>query len=360
MSVSTKTYLLLVTSEAWRERLPERRLKATLAEAILRGAGFAVATSEGCDPDRETIEADLWSASGWARGRCDRPDVVAVWGGGPLLKRQQAAHDWVTRRFPVIRAVGPNKASLREFLANSPVERYLPPQELLPAADAEAALLAAMRRHGALVVKPAAGSSGKGVRFLVPEGEAWRLQAGEASVEGTAEDLVAGLVGEIGGRLGYRQFVAQKYVRSVAPDGRALQFRIDLHKDGAGAWRIIQTSAHFGRPGLLVSNIARGGAIGHLRGAAGMRVARPADDIHDEAIELAHSAARALDAHPKASVHEVGVDIAIDEDDRLWLLEVNLYPETTLHEMERAELAVDFGLAVAEGRLPPSRRFGSD
>lgn len=355
MTASRPTYMLLATSEAWKARLAPTRLKATLAETVLRGADFALAASEGCDPDKGTIEAELWRDGGWTRGRCDRPDVVVVWGGGPLMRRHQAAHAWAASRFPVIRAVGPNKAALASFLGAGPVGRYLPPQEILPPTGVEAALLSGLKNWGALVVKPANGSSGKGVQFIEPHGAAWRLRAGDSVSEGSAAEVTAQVAASMSGRIGYRQFLMQRYVRSVAPDGRALQFRIDLHKDGRGDWRQIQTSAHFGRPGLMVSNIARGGCLGTLRGATELRTVRLPSEIFDEALALAHGAADAIDARPDASIHEVGVDIAIDEADRLWLLEVNLYPETLMHEIQRAELAVDFGLAVAAGRLPASR-----
>jgi hypothetical protein len=205
-----------------------------------------------------------------------------------------------------------------------------------------------MQRYGSMVVKLAASSSGRGVRFAIDEGATWRLRDSRQSTTGTMEEIAALIERDIAGRSGYRAIV----VRSVSRDGRALQLRVDVAKDGSGAWQVMNAFAHLAEIGEFASNISFGGYLGSLERVVAQRSVRQAREIYDDAIETALETARALDRHSDVAVFELGVDMLIDDDDHIWLLEANLQPETTSYEQRRAEFAVNHALAVAARRAP--------
>lgn len=350
MPENVRTFVLLTANEAWKDRIPVYRAKAMLAEVVLRGWNFATVSAESCDMESNRIRADLWRAGAWVPADLPSVDVLVFQGGAPVLKRQKDVVDWLSGRFPMLRAKGPDKARLPACLEGSPVEGRIIPQSVLEPENVEETLLAAMRRHGSIVVKLAASSSGRGVRFLIDEGRAWRLRDGRQNVTGSMEELAAHVARDLAGRAGYRSIVVQKFVSSRSNDGRALQFRVDVAKDADGEWQVLRSFAHLAEIGEFASNIAFGGYLGSLQRVATQRRVRAPANILDDAEQTALETARALDRRADVSIFELGVDMLIDDADRIWLLEANLQPETTSYEQRRAEFTVGYAMAVAARR----------
>lgn len=344
---NAKTLAVLTASEAWKKRIPAYRLKAMLAEAVLQGWNFALFSTEDCDMQSGRVRGDQWEAGAWAPTELSGLDVVVFQGGAPVLKRQKDVLEWVSSRFPLLRAKGPDKAQLPSCLEGSPVAGKIIPQAVLEPGNVEETLTAAMRRHGSIVVKLAASSSGRGVRFLIDEGQVWLLRDGRQSVAGTMEEIAALVARDVTGRAGYRSIVVQKFVRSQSHDGRALQFRVDVAKNPAGEWQVLRSFAHLAEIGEFASNIAFGGYLGSLERVVTQRRVRAPTDILDDAEQTALETARVLDRRADVSIFELGVDMLIDDDDRIWLLEANLQPETTSYEERRAEFTVGYAMAVA-------------
>lgn len=355
--MTSKLFGLFMVSEAWKARLPPYRLKATLAEVVLRGGSMAVFTSEGCDIEAGTISGDLWQGGRWTSTGIDALDVVACFGGAAVLRRQHDVLNWLSSRFPVIRACGPDKARLGAFLQNSPAAERIIPQDVLNPDDVKASIMSAMRLHGSIVVKPAISSSGRGVRFILRDGENWSVRQNRETRRGTMDEVAEHVAQDLGGRAGYRTIVIQKFVDSSTADGRALQLRVDVGKNGSSEWGVLRAFAQMAEIGERASNIAFGGYLGALEPTLRQRKVRPPSLIFDDAVNLALNTAKALDAHPEASIFELGVDMLLDSEDNVWLLEANLQPETTSYEQRRAEFAVDYAFAVASGTLPQATKY---
>ena len=316
-------------------------------EVALCGWDFAVFSSDGCDVDTGDITVDMWQDGDWVRTVVRHLDVVMYPGSGPVLARQKDVARWLKARFPVVRPQGPDKSRLSLYLDGFPVAEKLIPQAILAPGRVEETLLAAMASQGSIVVKPAASSSGRGIRFIMDEGPSWHLRYGGASERGSMQDIAAAVARDIGERAAYRAIVVQKFIQSRSLDDRALQFRVDLAKNAAGQWQVLGSFAHLAEIGEFASNLAFGGYLGSLDSAARLRQIRPASDIVDDVITTAIDTAKALDSHADVSIFELGVDMLIDAEDGIWLLEANLQPDPTTYEPHRAELAVGFAMAFA-------------
>jgi hypothetical protein len=168
---------------------------------------------------------------------------------------------------------------------------------------------------------------------------------------GSLEDVAARAAEAIGGRSRYRRYFLQQYVPSVTADGRAFYIRIDVHKDGDGAWRIVKTGARLGEIGFSVGNPTNGGYSGNIEAALSQRPVRTSQDIYEEARTLVLNLGQILDRHPDIHVKELGVDMVLNESDKLSLIEANMQPQSSGHNLERAGINIEYCLAVARGKL---------
>lgn len=343
------TIALLSYSAEERARLPEARIRALVAECLLQGAAFALVSSEDCDVETGAITAEYWAGGDWRPRRVDGLDVVII-PAVATLDRHRTVRAWLRGRGPTIEDFGPDKLALPAMLGGSQLERYVIPSTVIAPGEAHATVRAWLERRGAAVVKPADGNRGHRLQFVFRNGEAWALRRdGETSL-GDLDEIVERTAGLIAGRTRYRNYIVQDYVRSLTNDGRALALRVDLHKDGAGEWRTVKAGSRIGEIGFSVSNVTNAGYMGSLEGPLRGRV-RPAGDIAEEAVALAYDLARFLDGRPDCRIKELGVDIGVDETDRVWLIEANIQPQTSLYNLERARLTVAYSLAVAAGTI---------
>jgi glutathione synthase/RimK-type ligase-like ATP-grasp enzyme len=139
--------------------------------------------------------------------------------------------------------------------------------------------------------------------------------------------------------------MVQRYVRSTHA-GRALTLRVDVHKTPVGAWKPHRAAARVNVAGGYATNSAGGGAQIMIEKFLGRRSARSPDQIHQETVTIACQAAALIDREPTGSIIELGVDFALDPQDRLWIVETNVRPEANWAEQDRAIHIVAYLLSL--------------
>ncbi len=121
------------------------------------------------------------------------------------------------------------------------------------------------------------------------------------------------------------QYLLQVSVDLISYKKRMIDFRVMLVKDQLGKWRDIGFFARYGPENSVVTNITAGGST-ECGEAALKRVLRLKDDkvkeIREKVRGLSIKSAKAIEAE---GIHcgNLGVDIGIDKNDKLWLLEIN-------------------------------------
>ena len=349
---------ILVFGRAPRLHLLPLRLRALAAEALMQGARLVLLNSDDCNPETGRLEGEIWEAGAWVSVSVPLPDVVLVV-TNPLQERHRRVDRWIRGAVPVIRDTGPDKLVLPALLTATPLARYVIPQDTVdPEAPAER-IEAWMAAHGDCVVKAVDGKRGHGIhRLHAGPGAGWCLRKdGAVMVFPDRATAAAAVAARIAGRLRYRRYIVQRYIVSTSPDGRAADLRLHLQRDGHGAWGVTRRYVRLGEAGQAVSNVSRGGYQGPLDGFLATRRARPAAEITAEADAAALGIAAAIEAAQGHTLSELGVDLALDPDDRLWLIETNTRPQTSLHEHDRAVRTIAYALWLVAGSpaatLPP-------
>lgn len=167
-------------------------------------------------------------------------------------------------------------------------------------------------------VKPRKGSLGLGIARVVPAGK------GRFRVETAAGSRTTSLAGAWKRvRKGRRNHYLQAGIRLLEEDGRRIDLRVPVQRDGSGAWRVPGMAAKRAERHAFLTNVARGGSV-HVprellerllgRGAAAAVTA----EIERMAVRVAEAIAARF-----PGMADLGLDVGIDRRGRPFLIEVN-------------------------------------
>jgi hypothetical protein len=216
-----------------------------------------------------------------------------------------------------------------------------------------------LRTRGQVLLKPQAGSHGRGVLLVqrsaatgapaAPE-RADRLRTAAISAdapEGTVNAVPAFTVRGRDARnrrvergfadapallhwlrrfTAQRGYLLQQYLLLHTRAGDAYDVRSLVQKDGAGRWQVTGMAVRQGQGGSLTSNLHGGGRVEPAEAfLAGQFGAGRAEAIMGKLRVLSGQIPEALEQH-HGRLAELGLDFGIDRDGHIWILEVNSKP----------------------------------
>ncbi len=325
------------------EHMPPLRTRALLAEAALPGADLLFFARADWEPASKTILATRLSASAAEKVRVPMPSVVLV--TDKPAARYSEVDDWLRAETLVIVARGPDKIQQLELLADSPLAPHIIPATVLTADGLDAELAHWLSLHGAVAIKPADGMWGNNVHFIFRTASDWRLHKHDEVIEGEPAEIIAAVRASVARRMRYRKYIVQRYIESTSA-GQAVGLRIDVHKQPDGSWALTRAVAMISVTGGLTVNMAGGGAQMLTDKFLPRRTARPASEIYDEAVAIARRTAEMIDRDPAYSIYELGVDLALDPHDQVWVIETNPFPGAKTAEQERAMHTIAYALSL--------------
>ena len=104
-----------------------------------------------------------------------------------------------------------------------------------------------------------------------------------------------------------------------------------MQKNGKGTWTITKVYARVGRKGNITSNLATGGTAHSLSEVFKQYFDK--DKITEIKKKIRALSIKVCEALEKSSGHifgEMGVDLGVDKDGRIWIIEVNSKPRRTV------------------------------
>ncbi|MEI7024758.1 YheC/YheD family endospore coat-associated protein [Paenibacillus sp. y28] len=185
-------------------------------------------------------------------------------------------------------------------------------------------------KYATVFLKPITGSLGKGIIKIS------KLPGGSyvchfTNVNGTVRQSYPSLskvYALISGKMRQRKYQIQQGLRLIAVHGRPVDFRALVHRGEQGAWAVTSVVGRIAGANHFVSNIARGGAVTSVKQAIqGSNL--PSGQKKSVYLHLRKAAldiARGIETQIKGHFGELGIDLAVDTNGRVWLLEVNSKP----------------------------------
>ncbi len=184
-----------------------------------------------------------------------------------------------------------------------------------------------LARHAAVLTKPDYGSGGKGISKV------WSMDRGRfgwqnARTGDTLEELTfIEAVAQVKANANDSSFVVQEQLPLLRMGNRLSDIRMSMEKDGDGIWQASISSLRLGKENLSVTHGANGGELYPL--AEGLRFYVDDPKRVDELVKTVHDVSLLLLTRVEDSfgrMGEVALDLAFDQEFRLWLLEANAKP----------------------------------
>ncbi|NBC70844.1 YheC/YheD family protein [Paenibacillus sacheonensis] len=186
-------------------------------------------------------------------------------------------------------------------------------------------LAAMLEQHGMVYVKPDQGTFGLGVVRVekLPDGR-YTYQSGTHPQHFPSFDKMAASLQK---RIGSRQYLIQQGIPLLSYDGLRFDIRVMVQCNPKQEWETTGIIGRLSHPKKIVTNYHSGGVPMAFDKLMEPHLTQPQVDSYKMWLaEIGTSVARQLQTrYPR--LKELGIDIAIDESFRPWILEVNTLPD---------------------------------
>ncbi|HET6872700.1 MAG TPA: YheC/YheD family protein [Sporolactobacillaceae bacterium] len=119
------------------------------------------------------------------------------------------------------------------------------------------------------------------------------------------------------------QYILQQAITLPETGGQHFDFRVHTNKDGAGQWQLSAVAAKVADVERLTTHVVYGGEVKTLGEIYGRKKALSIlEQIKDAALTLSEI----IDQNTDGLIGELGLDLVIDHEQRLWLFEANSKP----------------------------------
>ncbi|MFM9331987.1 YheC/YheD family protein [Paenibacillus mesotrionivorans] len=268
----------------------------------------------------------------WIRKTFPLPDVV--YNRLPSRRAEKLAsmenfkERFVRRRIPLFNWSFFDKWDVYRLLdGESDAERHVPESAINPSPEEIRRL---MEKHKFLYLKPTGGSLGIGIyRLTYTQGRGYfarfRRNGSNMLIRFGSFDGLMKLLRRH--NINLQHYVVQQGIRLIELDGCPLDFRFHMTKNGVNQWVPAGIGAKRAGRGSVTTHIRNGGelltpeqALTRVYGAS------KADSMLDTAKETAIKLAEAIERRYNHPLGELGFDLGIDQNDRIWMFEANAKP----------------------------------
>lgn len=234
-----------------------------------------------------------------------------------------------------------NKSDIYRLLEDdNTVNRYVPESHINPSPERIKDML---ERHQFLYYKPSAGSLGKGIyrlTYLPKRGYFARYRKGGGNVLlrfSNFNSLMRMLKSRHGRTL--ETYVIQQGIRLVEIDNCPIDFRFHMHKNGNNKWVVVGVGAKKAGRGSVTTHLKNGGSLLTPEQALSRTFGDRSDEVLQNAKKVAITLAEAIEFHHQHLLGEIGFDLGIDQDEKVWMFEANAKPGRSIfsHPSLKAE-----------------------
>ncbi|WP_079908385.1 YheC/YheD family protein [Paenibacillus sp. 32352] len=220
-----------------------------------------------------------------------------------------------------------NKAEVFDALNKAAdLRNYLPESHLLQHYEILKSMCA---KHPVVFLKPVTGSLGKGIIRVAKQTDL-SYACYFTNLNGARKQSfksLSQLFFALSGKIKQQHYQIQQGLELISIGGCPVDFRALVQRNELGQWEVTSVVARIAGHQHFVSNLARGGRMSTVKDAlAQSHSAAAAAGGASLLRRAALSIAQGIETHINAHFAELGIDLAIDTQGKVWLLEVNSKP----------------------------------
>ncbi|UVI31881.1 YheC/YheD family endospore coat-associated protein [Paenibacillus spongiae] len=295
-------------------------------------AYFFAFTPRDINWQQETVNGYFLNQSGWYRKIVPLPDVV--YNRLPSRRAETTPsimnlrERFVKNKIPFFNWSFFDKSDVYKML-DQDVEalEHLPESVNNPKPEKIKEML---EKHQFIYYKPTAGSLGIGIYRLTYHPKRgyfarYRRNGSNVLLRFTNfQSLMRMLQARHGNALG--RYVCQQGVRLIEIDGCPIDFRFHMHKNGSNEWIPVGIGAKKAGRGSVTTHIKNGGTLLTPEQALGRTFEGSAGEILDKAKKVSIKLSEAIERNFPHTLGELGLDIGIDKEGKVWMFEANAKP----------------------------------
>lgn len=227
-----------------------------------------------------------------------------------------------------------NKLDIYEKLADDPTARqYLP--ETYPFSSLSL-IERMLSDYGHVYLKPVNGSSGAGIHQIIydkTENHYYcRYQvSGQNRLRKFA--TLEALFANVFKKRRPNTMLAQQGIHLIRIDQKPVDFRVHTNKDHQGKWNITALAAKIASRGSATTHIRNGGSIKTIQEIFPNKEEQA--EIIDKLTEACLTLSKCLEKKVDGIVAEIGFDLGLDRDGKVWLFEANSKPGRSIFKHPR-------------------------
>jgi len=252
-----------------------------------------------------------------------------------------------------IQRVRSKRAKTNVLLADPELKGYVPDTDGFDRQTVEKML----EKYGMIYVKPVNGTFGRGVIRVdkTDSSSVYRFQSGEKRYEfPTFDELYSKLLSV----KKPKPYLSQQGIHLLKHRGRRFDLRVMVQKNPQASWETTGMIGRVAHPRKIVTNYHAGGTPKSVETLmSGHLTLKQRSSFEARLRKLGVSVAEALERKfPR--LKEIGIDIAVDENHKPWILEVNTLPDPYLFKKlsDKSVFRKVYAYAVAYGRFKRRKR----
>lgn len=317
-----------------------KKAYAYAAVAMMEGIDFFYFSYHGVDFEQDMISGWNYNNGSWKQVMKPFPDVV-INHSSPKTKNQSLIRKRLKEKVVFTsHSVGGKMKVYRKLAKDGKFASYLIPSVSIKETNE---LLAFMEKHHRVVLKPVRGNHGKQVLFLERQ-EQFFIKNGEEIASYDENEFT----NQIDRLLKARKWLVQPFICCVTKVGLTYDFRLHMQKNGEGEWEITLIYPRISGSGKRTSNISSGGYRGEF---LPFLMAEFPDSwilVKEKLEQFALEFTPHFEGLYRHDFDELGIDLGLDENGKLWLFEVNWRPGSKHRELEVAKRLIPYCRYLAE------------
>lgn len=326
-----------------RQVYPDERIRALVQEGERQGAKLLFFCADDVDFNTEQVTADTYTNHKWQRVTHAFPDVINNLGVGIRSRVDRK----LRRMIPFTSFFVGNKFYLPKKLVT--YRKFANLLVFFKVCTDETIVHDFLKENNKAVLKPILGRQGERIYFVQKKGNHYSVWEhdkehimGRSKFNAWLHQVVLKKKGS---------YIIQRYIHSRTRDDRPYDIRAHVQKNGEGKWVLTKIYPRIGNKNSILSNISKGGKTEDLEAFLEREFGEIGKAYHKKIRQLAIDLTWHLDKLHGFVLDELGLDLAIDENGRFRLHEVNNGPQSTYHETERAANTIAYAIYLAKNGI---------